>query len=74
MFTRLPGVLALVMMATSARATPFVLGPVSVLFTAAPKDLMLTVSGTVDLDTSAGRPYQEIVPADVTVAVTESEL
>jgi hypothetical protein len=54
-------------------ATVYTLEPVTILFINPHKDLQLTLSGTINLDTSAGRPYAENVPADVTVDVESSE-
>jgi hypothetical protein len=59
--------------AMPVNVTVYTLEPVTILFINPHKDLQLTLSGTINLDTSAGRPYAENVPADVTVDVESSE-
>jgi hypothetical protein len=59
--------------AMPVNATVYTLEPVTILFINPHKDLQLTLSGTINLDTSAGWPYAENVPADVTVDVESSE-
>lgn len=59
--------------AVPAYAAVYTLEPVTILFVNVHKDLQLTLSGTIDLDTSKGRPFAENVPADISVDVEQME-